>query len=140
MVVNEHNIFKHLHFPSFKANVHSCSYFFERFREGLRTLGMFEQVQMCSETFYSVFCGPVERLTAESVMELFTTRLSEEKEKQAKENATINFWKQYLHECEGAFVTFRMNMKRIINGCIWKVFIPALVFQRVSVQHHLRTF
>ncbi|XP_073783124.1 G2/M phase-specific E3 ubiquitin-protein ligase isoform X4 [Danio rerio] len=70
------------------------------FREGLRTLGMFEQVQMCSETFFPVFCGPVERLTAESVMELFTTRLSEEKEKQVLEKTTISFWKQYLHECE----------------------------------------
>ncbi|NP_001003822.1 G2/M phase-specific E3 ubiquitin-protein ligase [Danio rerio] len=72
----------------------------QRFREGLRTLGMFEQVQMCSETFFPVFCGPVERLTAESVMELFTTRLSEEKEKQVLEKTTISFWKQYLHECE----------------------------------------
>ncbi|KAK7153100.1 hypothetical protein R3I93_011108 [Phoxinus phoxinus] len=72
----------------------------QRFREGLRTLGLFEQVQMCAESFYSVFCGPVERLTAESVMELFTARFSEEKEQQAKENTTINYWKQFLQECD----------------------------------------
>ncbi|XP_051578976.1 G2/M phase-specific E3 ubiquitin-protein ligase-like [Myxocyprinus asiaticus] len=72
----------------------------QRFREGLRTLGLFERVQMCAESFYSVFCGPVERLTAESVMELFTAQFSEEKEQQAKENTTLSFWKQYLHECE----------------------------------------
>uniref|UniRef100_A0A9J7ZHF5 G2/M-phase specific E3 ubiquitin protein ligase n=1 Tax=Cyprinus carpio carpio TaxID=630221 RepID=A0A9J7ZHF5_CYPCA len=60
----------------------------QRFREGLRTLGLFEQVQMCTEAFHSVFCGPVERLTAESVMELFTVRFSEEKEQQEKENTT----------------------------------------------------
>ncbi|KTG47371.1 hypothetical protein cypCar_00012387 [Cyprinus carpio] len=71
-----------------------------RFREGLRTLGLFEQVQMCTEAFHSVFCGPVERLTAESVMELFTVRFSEEKEQQEKENTTVDFWKKYLHECE----------------------------------------
>ncbi|XP_051501747.1 G2/M phase-specific E3 ubiquitin-protein ligase-like [Myxocyprinus asiaticus] len=73
----------------------------QRFREGLRTLGLFERVQMCAEGFYSVFCGPMERLTAESMMELFTAQLSEENEQQAKEHTTISFWKQYLHECEG---------------------------------------
>ncbi|KTF93332.1 hypothetical protein cypCar_00023136 [Cyprinus carpio] len=70
------------------------------FREGLRTLGLFEQVQMCTEAFHSVFCGPVERLTAESVMELFTVQFSEEKEQQEKESTTLNFWKKYLHECD----------------------------------------
>uniref|UniRef100_A0A671RJ30 HECT domain-containing protein n=1 Tax=Sinocyclocheilus anshuiensis TaxID=1608454 RepID=A0A671RJ30_9TELE len=70
---------------------------FLRFREGLRTLGLFEQVQMCTEAFHSVFCGPVERLTAESVMELFTVQFSEE-----KENTTLNFWKKYLHECDAS--------------------------------------
>ncbi len=74
---------------------------FLRFREGLRTLGLFEQVQMCTEAFHSVFCGPVERLTAESVMELFTVRVSEEKEQKEQENTTLNFWKNYLHDCEG---------------------------------------
>ncbi|XP_050989334.1 G2/M phase-specific E3 ubiquitin-protein ligase isoform X1 [Labeo rohita] len=72
----------------------------QRFREGLRTLGLFEQVQMCTEAFHSVFCGPVERLTAESVMELFTIQFSEEKEQHEKENTTVKFWKKYLHECE----------------------------------------
>uniref|UniRef100_A0A8C2AUQ4 Sec1 family domain containing 1 n=1 Tax=Cyprinus carpio TaxID=7962 RepID=A0A8C2AUQ4_CYPCA len=72
----------------------------QRFREGLRTLGLFEQVQMCTEAFHSVFCGPVERLTAESVMELFTVQFSEEKEQQEKESTTLNFWKKYLHECD----------------------------------------
>ncbi|KAA0711219.1 G2/M phase-specific E3 ubiquitin-protein ligase [Triplophysa tibetana] len=72
----------------------------QRFREGLRTLGVFEQVQMCAESFYSVFCGPVERMTAKSILELFTIRFSEEEDLKAKENTAINFWEQYLHECE----------------------------------------
>ncbi|XP_073683462.1 G2/M phase-specific E3 ubiquitin-protein ligase [Garra rufa] len=72
----------------------------QRFREGLRTLGLFEQVQMCTEAFHSVFCGPVERLTAESIMELFTIRFSEKEAQHEKENTTVNFWKKYLHECE----------------------------------------
>lgn len=72
----------------------------QRFREGLRTLGVFEQVQMCTEGFYSVFCGPVEKLTAESILELFTTRFSEEEDLKAQEYTTQSFWKQYLHECE----------------------------------------
>lgn len=59
---------------------------------------------MSAESFYSVFCGPVERMTAKSILELFTTRFSEEEDLKAKENTTINFWEQYLHECEGMFV------------------------------------
>uniref|UniRef100_A0AAY5EMW2 PHD-type domain-containing protein n=1 Tax=Electrophorus electricus TaxID=8005 RepID=A0AAY5EMW2_ELEEL len=73
----------------------------QRFREGLRTLGVFEQVQACAEGFYQVFCGPVETMTAESIFSLFTPWFSEEEEQKAKEDMTLGFWKQYLHECEG---------------------------------------
>lgn len=92
---------------------------FLRFREGLRTLGLFELVQMCTEAFHSVFCGPVERLTAESVMELFTVRFSEEKEQQEKENTTVNFWKKYLHECEGMFATEFILFQYNLDSCAY---------------------
>ncbi|XP_076834294.1 G2/M phase-specific E3 ubiquitin-protein ligase [Brachyhypopomus gauderio] len=72
----------------------------QRFREGLRTLGVFEQVQACAGGFSRVFCGPVERMTAESIFSLFTVWFSEEEEHKAKEDMTLAFWKQYLHECE----------------------------------------
>lgn len=78
---------------------------------------------MCTEAFHSVFCGPVERLTAESVMELFTVQFSEEKEQQEKESTTLNFWKKYLHECDGMFPT----------GFI-------LCVGRIQIIVHIRTF
>ncbi|GAA6103145.1 G2/M phase-specific E3 ubiquitin-protein ligase [Tachysurus ichikawai] len=72
----------------------------QRFREGLKTLGVFDRVQACPEAFCPVFCGPGEPMTADTVLSLFTARFSEEEEKKAKENVTLGFWKQYLHECE----------------------------------------
>ncbi|KAL7861775.1 hypothetical protein SRHO_G00132160 [Serrasalmus rhombeus] len=72
----------------------------QRFREGLRTLGVFERVQACPEGFYSVFCDPVERMTAEAMFSLFTPQFSAEEEKKTKEDKTLNFWKHYLNECE----------------------------------------
>ncbi|XP_049319618.1 G2/M phase-specific E3 ubiquitin-protein ligase [Astyanax mexicanus] len=72
----------------------------QRFREGLRTLGVFERIQACPEGFYPLFCDPVERMTAEAMFSLFTSQFSENEEKKAREETTLGFWKQYLHECE----------------------------------------
>ncbi|XP_072546610.1 G2/M phase-specific E3 ubiquitin-protein ligase [Salminus brasiliensis] len=72
----------------------------QRFREGLRTLGVFERIQACPEGFYPLFCDPVERMTAEAMFSLFTAHFSEEEEQKAREETTLGFWKQYLHECE----------------------------------------
>lgn len=85
-----------------------------RFREGLRTLGVFEQVQMCAEDFYSVFCGLEKRIKAKSILAVFTTRFSGEEKLNAKENTTFNFWERYLHECEGMFETNHEHNLKIL--------------------------
>ncbi|XP_053538801.1 G2/M phase-specific E3 ubiquitin-protein ligase isoform X1 [Ictalurus punctatus] len=72
----------------------------QRFREGLRTLGVFDRVQACPEAFCSIFCGPEERMTSDAIFSLFTACFSEDEEQKAKEYATMAFWKQYIHECE----------------------------------------
>ncbi|KAK3563098.1 hypothetical protein QTP86_016333 [Hemibagrus guttatus] len=72
----------------------------QRFREGLKTLGVFDRVQACPEVFCPIFCGPEETMTANTMLSLFTARLSEEEEQKSKEYVTLGFWKQYLHECE----------------------------------------
>ncbi|XP_066539581.1 G2/M phase-specific E3 ubiquitin-protein ligase isoform X2 [Hoplias malabaricus] len=72
----------------------------QRFREGLRTLGVFERIQSRPEGFYPVFCDPVERMTAELMFSLFTARFSEDEKQKSKEEMTINSWMMYLQECE----------------------------------------
>ncbi|XP_060789909.1 G2/M phase-specific E3 ubiquitin-protein ligase [Neoarius graeffei] len=72
----------------------------QRFCEGLRTLGVFERVQACPEAFCPIFCGPGEKMTADAMFSLFTARFSEDEEQKAKENVTLGFWKQYMHDCE----------------------------------------
>ncbi|XP_062863347.1 G2/M phase-specific E3 ubiquitin-protein ligase isoform X2 [Trichomycterus rosablanca] len=72
----------------------------QRFCEGLRTLGVFDQVQASPEIFCPVFCCPVEKMTADSVFSLFTVCFSNKEKQKAKECATLNDWKQYLQECE----------------------------------------
>lgn len=49
-------------------------------------------------------------MTADTVLSLFTARFSEEEEKKAKENVTLGFWKQYLHECEGLLFAICFNL------------------------------
>ncbi|KAI5616452.1 G2/M phase-specific E3 ubiquitin-protein ligase, partial [Silurus asotus] len=72
----------------------------QRFREGLKALGVFDRVQACPEAFCTIFCGPEERMTADTMFLLFTACFSEEEKQKGKENMTLSYWKQYLHECE----------------------------------------
>lgn len=102
-----------------------CSSF--RFREGLQTLGVFEQVlhltvtshsppsnnqqhkpsrpiqvQLFPAAFCSIFCKPPAQLTAKSVSRLFTVNFSEQEQVANKEQPVIAFWRHFLLECEGS--------------------------------------
>ncbi|CAL8273850.1 unnamed protein product [Merluccius merluccius] len=48
----------------------------QRFREGLKTLGVFEQVQQHPAIFYRTFCGPEEVLDADTLGHLLTPQHS----------------------------------------------------------------
>lgn len=80
-----------------------------RLREGLKTLGVFDRVQACPETFCPIFCSTEDLMTAETLASLFTVRFSENKEQKAKEYMMLDFWKQYLHECEGLLFLIYFN-------------------------------
>ncbi|XP_038585264.1 G2/M phase-specific E3 ubiquitin-protein ligase [Micropterus salmoides] len=71
-----------------------------RFREGLQTLGVFDQVQLFPSVFYSVFCEAADRLTAQTVGQLFTINFSQQEERLNKETPAITFWRHFLLECE----------------------------------------
>ncbi|XP_011618350.2 G2/M phase-specific E3 ubiquitin-protein ligase isoform X1 [Takifugu rubripes] len=72
----------------------------QRFREGLRTLGVFEQVQLFPSAFFRVFCEDSARLTGQAVSRFFTVNFSEDQERRNKEMPIITFWRHFLLECE----------------------------------------
>uniref|UniRef100_A0A671VAR0 G2/M-phase specific E3 ubiquitin protein ligase n=1 Tax=Sparus aurata TaxID=8175 RepID=A0A671VAR0_SPAAU len=72
----------------------------QRFREGLQTLGVFDQVQLYPSAFCTVFCEAAVPLTAQTVSRLFTVNFSQQEEKLNRETAVISFWRHFLLECE----------------------------------------
>ncbi|KAM9708988.1 G2/M phase-specific E3 ubiquitin-protein ligase [Menidia menidia] len=72
----------------------------QRFREGLQTLGVFDQVQLFPSVFSGVFCEAADSLTAHTLGQLFTVGFSEREEKLKQEKAVIRFWENFLLECE----------------------------------------
>ncbi|XP_016417290.1 G2/M phase-specific E3 ubiquitin-protein ligase-like [Sinocyclocheilus rhinocerous] len=75
---------------------------FERFRDGLKTLGVLAKVQQQPEAFRSVFCHQPNQLTADIMDDLFEIQWSENgSNKRANENRVIAFWRDYLQDVEG---------------------------------------
>uniref|UniRef100_A0A3P8T310 G2/M-phase specific E3 ubiquitin protein ligase n=1 Tax=Amphiprion percula TaxID=161767 RepID=A0A3P8T310_AMPPE len=72
----------------------------QRFREGLQTLGVFDQVQLFPAVFFEVFCEASDHLTAQTFGRLFTIAFSEQEEKLNRETAVVAFWRHFLLECE----------------------------------------
>ncbi|XP_026194631.1 G2/M phase-specific E3 ubiquitin-protein ligase isoform X2 [Anabas testudineus] len=72
----------------------------QRLREGLQTLGVFNQVQLFPSVFCSVFCEAASRLTAQTVGQLFTVNFSQQEERLSRETPVITFWRHFLLECE----------------------------------------
>ncbi|XP_049918248.1 G2/M phase-specific E3 ubiquitin-protein ligase [Epinephelus moara] len=72
----------------------------QRFREGLQTLGVFDQVQLFPSLFCGVFCEAADRLTAQTVGQIFTVNFSQQEERLSRETPVISFWRHFLRECE----------------------------------------
>uniref|UniRef100_A0A3Q3KAW1 PHD-type domain-containing protein n=1 Tax=Monopterus albus TaxID=43700 RepID=A0A3Q3KAW1_MONAL len=72
----------------------------QRFREGLQTLGVFDQVQLFPSAFYSVFCEAADCLTAQTIGRLFVINFSEQEERVNRETPVVTFWRHFLLECE----------------------------------------
>ncbi|XP_070984324.1 G2/M phase-specific E3 ubiquitin-protein ligase-like [Oncorhynchus clarkii lewisi] len=72
----------------------------QRFCEGLKTLGVFDQVQMFPGAFVGLFCSSHDKLTADTMAALFTVQFSDQEETAGKEAAVVTFWRHYLLECE----------------------------------------
>ncbi|KAG7510907.1 G2 M phase-specific E3 ubiquitin-protein ligase [Solea senegalensis] len=72
----------------------------QRFRKGLQTLGVFDQVQLLPSVFYGVFCEAAARLSAQTIAEVFTISFSEEQDKLDRETPVVSFWRHFLLQCE----------------------------------------
>ncbi|XP_056248562.1 G2/M phase-specific E3 ubiquitin-protein ligase [Seriola aureovittata] len=72
----------------------------QRFREGLQTLGVFDQVQLFPSAFCGVFCEADDRLTAQTLAQLFTVHFSQQEDRLNRETPVVTFWRHFLLECE----------------------------------------
>uniref|UniRef100_A0A8B9C3E3 G2/M-phase specific E3 ubiquitin protein ligase n=1 Tax=Anser brachyrhynchus TaxID=132585 RepID=A0A8B9C3E3_9AVES len=68
----------------------------ESFRQGLKTLGVLEKMEMHPVAFSSIFCHKPERLSAETLCDLFTIHCSSG----VKEVGGADFWIGYLQDVE----------------------------------------
>ncbi|XP_067847489.1 G2/M phase-specific E3 ubiquitin-protein ligase [Heptranchias perlo] len=75
---------------------------FERFREGLKLLGVLENIQKYPEIFSELLCYKPQKLTAEKLGKLFSINFSPDgSNKTIAESRVIGFWRDYLADLEG---------------------------------------
>ncbi|XP_034273844.1 G2/M phase-specific E3 ubiquitin-protein ligase [Pantherophis guttatus] len=70
---------------------------FESFRQGLKTLGVLEKIQMNPDAFCSILCHKPEKLSAKLLGDLFTIQCLSGADKAR----CLDFWMGYLQETEG---------------------------------------
>ncbi|NXU47767.1 G2E3 ligase, partial [Turnix velox] len=68
----------------------------ESFSEGLKTLGVLEKIQMHPDAFSTILCHKPERLTAETICDLFTIHSSSD----VNEVQGSDFWMGFLQDVE----------------------------------------
>ncbi|KAJ4946178.1 hypothetical protein JOQ06_023848, partial [Pogonophryne albipinna] len=74
---------------------------FERFRDGLRTLGVLDKIQAHPESFRPLLCWSPTNLTADLLDSLFTIRLSTVgSNRRSAEEVVVPFWRDYLTDAE----------------------------------------
>ncbi|XP_067267092.1 G2/M phase-specific E3 ubiquitin-protein ligase-like [Chanodichthys erythropterus] len=74
---------------------------FERFRDGLRTLGVLDAIQKHPGTFLPLLCHAPDPLTARTVEDLFSIRLSPQgSNRRVAEEIVVPFWRDYLEDVE----------------------------------------
>ncbi|XP_063762683.1 G2/M phase-specific E3 ubiquitin-protein ligase-like [Eleginops maclovinus] len=74
----------------------------ERFKDGLKTLGVLPKIQQHPEAFRPLLCYNPPTLTADSLDCLFTINWSEDgSNSRIGENKTVAFWRDFLQDVEG---------------------------------------
>uniref|UniRef100_A0A3Q2WT12 HECT domain-containing protein n=1 Tax=Haplochromis burtoni TaxID=8153 RepID=A0A3Q2WT12_HAPBU len=74
---------------------------FQRFCEGLKTLGVLDKMRRHPDSFRPLFCYEPHMLTADQVDDLFNIHLSPEgSNRRAAEEMVVTFWRDYLQDAE----------------------------------------
>ncbi|XP_010709942.1 G2/M phase-specific E3 ubiquitin-protein ligase isoform X2 [Meleagris gallopavo] len=86
----------------------------ESFRQGLKTLGLLEKMEMYPDAFSSLFCHKPENLSAEALCDLFTIHCSPD----VNEIGGADFWMGYLQDVEsGESVVTLQDILFFVTGC-----------------------
>uniref|UniRef100_A0AAX7TXN6 PHD-type domain-containing protein n=1 Tax=Astatotilapia calliptera TaxID=8154 RepID=A0AAX7TXN6_ASTCA len=110
----------------------------QRFREGLQTLGVFDQVQLFPSVFCGVFCEAGDHLTAQKIGQLFTINFSEQEEKLKRETPVVTFWRHFLLECEvGRSSISLQDLLRFATGSAKQQAVSAVSSPSISFLHPL---
>ncbi|XP_063755391.1 uncharacterized protein LOC134874991 [Eleginops maclovinus] len=81
--------------------VHRVQGPFQRFCEGLKTLGVLEKIRRHPDSFKPLFCYEASLLTADQMDNLFSIPLSPEgSNKRTAEEMVVIFWRDYLQDAE----------------------------------------
>ncbi|NWU91264.1 G2E3 ligase, partial [Upupa epops] len=85
----------------------------ESFRQGLKTLGVLEKMQMYPHVFSSILCHKIERLSARTICDLFKIHSTSN----VNEAGTANFWISYLQDVDnGESVVTLEDILRFATG------------------------
>ncbi|XP_039679164.1 G2/M phase-specific E3 ubiquitin-protein ligase-like [Perca fluviatilis] len=81
--------------------VHRVSAALQRFREGMKTLGVLDAIRMPPDAFGPLSCHEPSPLTADVLEQLFEIRLSAVgSNKRRAEECVVAFWRDYLADVE----------------------------------------
>ncbi|KAJ7991034.1 hypothetical protein DPEC_G00293050 [Dallia pectoralis] len=81
--------------------VHRVSGAFQRFQDGMKTLGVLDAIRMQPDAFRPLFCHEPTPLTADILEQLFEIRLSAVgSNKRRAEECVVAFWRDYLLDVE----------------------------------------
>ncbi|KAA0722928.1 G2/M phase-specific E3 ubiquitin-protein ligase [Triplophysa tibetana] len=81
--------------------VHRLHGAFERFRDGMKTLGVLDAIQRHPASFLPILCHQPTPLSADIIEELFEVRLSQKgSNNRVQEEVVVPFWRDYLQDIE----------------------------------------
>ncbi|XP_078089830.1 G2/M phase-specific E3 ubiquitin-protein ligase isoform X2 [Mustelus asterias] len=100
---------------------------FERFREGLKVLGVLENIQKYPGIFAELLCYKPQKLTAETFETLFSINFSPDgSTRRIAESRVIGFWRDYLADVEDG--TTKASFEEILTFATGTNVSPAISF------------
>ncbi|XP_028428802.1 G2/M phase-specific E3 ubiquitin-protein ligase-like [Perca flavescens] len=114
--------------------VHRVSGALQRFREGMKTLGVLDAIRMHPDAFRPLFCHKPSPLTADVLEQLFEIRLSAVGRNQRRaEECVVAFWRDYLLDVEEQEGPFNL-------GVSWPLRQEQMIFHPWASPHYLQWF